>query len=1549
MSMRLVTRGACLCILAGSVLAARGTAGPSLTLNAQEYFEGRGVTVLAFSNWYSGDFSDSKLSGVEIIHHGVRTVTNGDVRLSAAPAQWDPIPQRGDRKVDSLAGRVSTDLSYPQHKLRYRIDVEARDAGVLVSVHLPAPLPDALEGRAGLNIEFLPSAYFGKFYIAGPRSGVFPRHPGGPMTKDAAGGIEPEPIASGTALVLAPEDPATRITIDGQGATLFLYDGRNTAQNGWFVVRSLLPAKKTGTVLQWLITPNSIPGWTRRPIIAHSQVGYHPAQPKVAVIETDPNDGAPPAVRLLAIGADGGLTERLAGPAVPWGRFLRYTYARFDFTAVQDPGLYVLEFAGVRTDPFRIAEDVYRHDVWQPTLDTFLPVQMDHVLVNDRYRVWHGASHLDDARQAPTKYEHFDLYAQGPTTDTRFQPGQHIPGLNVGGWFDAGDFDIRTQSQYGVVQTLVLARETFGIDRDQTTVDQAKRFVDLGRPDGVPDIVQQIEHGTLALLSQYRAVGHAIAGIVEPTLEQYTHLGDAVTKTDGLVYNPALAPGKASGAESGVPDDRWAFTSRSTALDYGSAAALAAASRVLRGYNEALADECLKTAVRVWDEEHAREPATFRFGNTTGGRIEDEELKATVELLITTKGGARYAERLAVMWPTVEKQFAPAAAHVTRALPYMDPAFRSQVASAVAAYKASLDADLAKNPFGVPISLGGWGGSGGVLGFGISTYVLHRAFPEIFGSEYTLRALAYVLGTHPASDVSLVSGVGARSKTIAYGSNRADYTFIPGGVVPGVVLVKPDFLELKEDWPFLWFENEYVINAGASFIYLANAADSVVQEARKAPTYLNPDADVEARARDLVSRMTIEEKVSQLMDQSPAIPRLGVPAYGWWNESLHGVARAGIATVFPQAIGLAATFDVPLIGEMAEVIGNEARAKHHQFVREGRRGRYQGLTFWSPNVNIFRDPRWGRGQETYGEDPFLTGRIGVAFVKGLQGDDPRYYRVIATAKHFAVHSGPEPNRHTFDARPTERDLWDTYLPAFRDLVQEGRVASVMSAYNRINGESATASKRFLNDILRAQWGFSGYVVSDCGAVDDIFRRHKIVATAEEASALSVTRGCDLECGGAFRALKESVARGFIKESDLDAALHRLVVARVKLGMFDPPERVRWAQIPYSVNDAPEHDRLARRVAQSSIVLLKNSGVLPLRKDLRTIAVVGPTADDLMSLLGNYNGTPSKPITILAGIRNAVSLSTRVVYERGVDLVEGRRDPRATGAIDTTSPGSAPGSPMEAALAAARSADAVVFVGGLTAEIEGEEMPVSYPGFAGGDRTDIELPAVQRKMLEALQATGKPVVLVLTTGSALGLRWAKETLPAIVLAWYPGQQGGNAVADVLFGDANPAGRLPVTFYESAAQLPPFADYGMEGRTYRYFRGEPVYPFGFGLSYTRFEYSGIQLSRSALGVADRLEVSVGVKNAGARAGDEVVQLYVRRAGSAKPAAIRTLRGFERVGLAAGQQKRVRFTIVPERDLATYDEERKAYVAASGTYEIEVGSSSRDVRARAHVTVR
>ena len=429
-----------------------------------------------------------------------------------------------------------------------------------------------------------------------------------------------------------------------------------------------------------------------------------------------------------------------------------------------------------------------------------------------------------------------------------------------------------------------------------------------------------------------------------------------------------------------------------------------------------------------------------------------------------------------------------------------------------------------------------------------------------------------------------------------------------------------------------------LLSSGLGLLGLAALALSGSAAARpepEAPAYLDSALDFETRASDLVARMTVDEKVSQLTNEAAAIPRLGVPAYEWWNECLHGVARAGVATVFPQAIGLAATFDEPLFREMAKVIGTEARAKHHQFVRQDRRLRYQGLTFWSPNINIFRDPRWGRGQETYGEDPYLTGRLGVAFVQGLQGDDPTYYRVIATAKHYAVHSGPEPDRHHFDARPTERDLHETYLPAFRMLVQEGKVASVMGAYNRVNGESASASRRLLIDILRKEWGFDGYVVSDCGAIDDIYARHKLVATPEEAAALGVTRGCELDCGSVYRKLGGALERGLLAQADLDLAVRRLMLARFKLGMFDPPERVPYAQIPYRVNDAPEHDRLARRVAQESMVLLKNDGLLPLGRDLRTIAVVGPNADDLITLLGNYHGTPSKPVTALAGIRAAV--------------------------------------------------------------------------------------------------------------------------------------------------------------------------------------------------------------------------------------------------------------------------------------------------------------------------
>jgi beta-glucosidase len=864
------------------------------------------------------------------------------------------------------------------------------------------------------------------------------------------------------------------------------------------------------------------------------------------------------------------------------------------------------------------------------------------------------------------------------------------------------------------------------------------------------------------------------------------------------------------------------------------------------------------------------------------------------------------------------------------------------------------------------------------------------------------------------------------------------------------------------------------------------AADDAV------PPYLDLALDFDRRAADLVHRMTLDEKISQLTNDAAAIPRLKVPAYEWWNECLHGVARAGAATSFPQAIGLAASFDTALMHEVATAISDEARAKHHEFVRRGQRARYQGLTFWSPNINIFRDPRWGRGQETYGEDPFLTARMGVAFVTGLQGDDPKYLKVVATAKHYAVHSGPEADRHHFDVHPSERDLFETYLPAFQALVQEAHVASVMGAYNRVNGESASASIRLLQDILRKQWGFRGYVVSDCGAIDDIYMRHKIVATPEAAASLGVKNGCDLECGGTYRSLKKAVADGLIAEGDIDIAVTRLMQARMRLGLFDPPERVKYARIPYSVNESPAHDALARKMAQASIVLVKNTGVLPLTDAARTIGVIGPNADEVMTLLGNYYGTPSHPVTPLAGIKAAAGAGRKVLYARGCDLVEGRQDPRAVPPIDaaflrpsagssehglkgeyfngrdlagtpvvtridravdfrwdrssptadmvargelaaeralasdefsvrwtgqllppvtgsyeitvtaddgfrldvagsrvldewTTTPraraktstvaleaGKAydvrleffeaqrdaevrlnwkqPGAKnaLDEALDVAKASDVVLFFGGLNGEVEGEEMPVSYPGFAGGDRTDIALPSTQDALLRALQATGKPIVLVLMTGSAIASEWAQQTLPAILVAWYPGQEGGNAIADVLFGKTNPSGRLPVTFYRSVSQLPPFADYDMKGRTYRYFDGEALYPFGFGLSYTTFTYSGLAVDHERVKAADPIVVSMNVKNTGSRAGHEVVQLYVRALNPSMRMPLKSLRAFSRVAIAAGQTAPLRFTLVPSKDFTHYDEAKKALAASPGEYEIQIGASSQDIRQSARVTV-
>ncbi len=799
-----------------------------LRLNDLDYFETRGLNMLVFSNWYNGLFSDSKMSGIEIIHHEVRTATNGDVRLNSTPEQWDPIPEFVERKVDKENNSIAAFLKYPAYDFNYMIKAEADDGGLLLSVNLEKPLPRELEGRAGFNLEFLPSAYFKKAYLMDGSSGIFPLYPGGPMAVDKSGMVEPKPMATGKTLVLAPEDPARLVTIKASDGELLLFDGRNKAQNGWYVVRSLIPSGRSGKVVEWFLAANTISNWTRPPMIAHSQLGYHPLQKKIAVIELDKNDHPPKTARLLQVAENGAFVEKYHGEIKHWGKYLRYNYSTFDFTSVNEAGMYLIEYGEQRTKPFRIAVDVYAN-AWHPTLDVFFPVQMDHVFVNEAYRVWHGASHLDDALQAPVNHEHFDLYAQGPTTDSPYQPGEHIPGLEVGGWFDAGDFDIRTQTHYAAVLSMVQTWESFRPDRDETSIAQKTRYVDIHHPDGKPDLLQQIEHGTLALIAQHRAVGHAIPGIVEAHLSQYTHLGDALTKTDNLVYNSKLDSLESNGSYSGTFDDRWAFTSKSTPLNYGSIAALAAASRALRGYNDVLADECLVTAKKTWEEEHSHAPDLFHHGNTTGGQLEDEELKAAVELLICTKE-VKYAKRINALWPHIEKQFSRLAALAVRAMPYMEAAYSRKMETLVKAYKNELDQYPKQNPFGVPISTGGWAGSGWVVGFANTNYLLHKAFPNIIDPDYTLRGLNYIYGCHPGSNVSFVSAVGTDSKMVAYGNNRADYSFIAGGVVPGVLILAPNFPENKEDWPFLWGENEYVIGLAANYIFLANAVNDLLNE-----------------------------------------------------------------------------------------------------------------------------------------------------------------------------------------------------------------------------------------------------------------------------------------------------------------------------------------------------------------------------------------------------------------------------------------------------------------------------------------------------------------------------------------------------------------------------------------------------------------------------------------------------------------------------------------------------------------------------------------------
>src|SRR5208337_2571514 len=677
-----------------------------IRLNEQDYLEAQGLSVLLFHNAYHGVFGDEKMSGVEIILHGERIATNGDVRLSPTPEQWDPIPQFKDRKRSLSGNQLTASLAYPDRGLSYHVELTPETDGFRVTVHLDHPLPSALVGKAGFNLEFLPTAYFGKSFILDTGSGIFPRHPNGPMQKDANGIMQASPIATGQRIVLSPEDPLTRVTIVSDSGPLMLFDGRNKAQNGWFVVRTLIPSDSTQNAVVWHIRPNVVPGWTRPPVVAYNQVGYTPERAKVAVIELDPLYDAPKTARVLRLTPHGEYREAFHSEIKPWGKWMRYQYARFDFSAVRVPGIYAIEYAGQTTKPFQIAKDVYRWHVWQASLDTYLAVQMDHVKVREGYRIWHGASHLDDARQAPVNYQHFDGYSMGPTSDSPFATGEHIPGLNRGGWYDAGDYDLRTQTQASVITDLVIARETFHIDWDQTTIDEDSHLAQIHRPDGIPDVLQQIKHGVLGIVAQYRTIGHAIPGIIEPTLEEYTHLGDAASKTDNRIYSSRLGRLETDGMYSGLPDDRWAFTTHTTPLDYLAISGLAAASRVLHGFDDGMSTECHQTAVRVWDEEHKRAPVIFKSFNTTAGELTDEETRAAVELLIATNGGDVYRNRLKELLPVIQARFAFIGWIATRAIPFMDPEFKESLASALRAYKIKLDEDLSKNPYGVPIATG---------------------------------------------------------------------------------------------------------------------------------------------------------------------------------------------------------------------------------------------------------------------------------------------------------------------------------------------------------------------------------------------------------------------------------------------------------------------------------------------------------------------------------------------------------------------------------------------------------------------------------------------------------------------------------------------------------------------------------------------------------------------------------------------------------------------------------------------------------------------------
>src|SRR5579863_953227 len=862
-----------LCLLL-VLLSASGLSGTdfSMKVTDKNYLDTQGFSVFLYDSTYHPVFVDQKNTAMEMILHGQRIATNGDVRLMPTPEQWDLVATLKGRHADKENNRLTADLAFPTFDFSYTLEVEAEPGGVKVSINLDKPLPQKLAGRAGFNVEFLPSIYMGKAYLVnGSGAGIFPRTPNDPMVKvlpladepkkayyledwdKAKGYTQPLPFAQGRSITLGLDDALARVNVKSDTADLMLFDGRDRAQNGWFVLRSLIPSGKTAGAIVWHIHPDLIPNWTRPPMIAHSQVGYAPGFSKVAVLELDPKYNGPKTARVLRLTEHGSYQQVFEGPITPATPWLRYVYSKFDFTSVKEPGLYVIEYADQRTAPFPISQDVYAN-IWQDSLDHHLAEQMDHVAVREGYRVWHGASHLDDGRMAPVVGEQFDGWNQATATDGKYKGGDHIPGMNVGGWYDAGDYDLEEPAQLNVIQSLALAYRAFDLKYDELTVDETARAVEMHRPDGVPDTVEQVKHGALLILAQFHNIGHAIRGTHEPDLRQYTQVGDGASKTDGRIYDPKLGPNEVKGDYSGRPDDRWIFTTNNPFFQWNAIAALAAAADTLKGWDDALAKDCLETAIKAWKDTTAhptQNPAGGGLGGgapagapggvlaasqggvsgiqgghnghvpgappssgTTGAPTAPpggfgrgsfsvgQDWSAALELTIATNGAEPYKSRLKELLPQMitPQQMGFRGWTAVRALPYLDTSAKEQMREAVKTYMAGLVKQLDATPFDVPPSLGTWGGSGAVVDMAIRMYFLHKAFPDLVGPEYTLRAVNYILGTHPVSSTSYVAGVGTVSKTKTYSNNRADNSYIPGAVIPGYIVIKPDFPECIDDF-----------------------------------------------------------------------------------------------------------------------------------------------------------------------------------------------------------------------------------------------------------------------------------------------------------------------------------------------------------------------------------------------------------------------------------------------------------------------------------------------------------------------------------------------------------------------------------------------------------------------------------------------------------------------------------------------------------------------------------------------------------------------------